>query len=207
MMRMIQPFYLIGALTFLIINAVIAQSDEVTPDSDGYIHHWLMLGPIPLEAGETGAEAVQFNVIRRESMLQPSEGETQTVAGYELTWQKHYSESEVFDFNIILEDRIENAIGYLVAYVESPKEIRNVTLLAGGNDQTRVYFNGEEVSTSTEPRALTKDSDMASGLTLKQGINTVILKVVNEVGNWQGCLRFMDEGGQPITEIVLKDEG
>lgn len=177
---------------------------ELTPDSEGYIHDWLMLGPIPLETGETGAEAVNFNVIRREATLQPGEGLQMTVSGYGLTWKAVSSESEIFDFNVILNDRVDNAIGYLVAYIDSPEQVDHVILLAGGNDQTRVYFNGKAVTTSTEPRALTKDSDMAKGLTMKQGLNTVILKVVNEVGNWQGCLRFTTQEGKPLTNFQVR---
>lgn len=177
---------------------------EITPDSEGYIHDWLMLGPIPLEKGETGADAVNFNVIRRESMLQPEADQQMIVSGYDLTWKAVSSETEIVDFNVILSDRVDNAIGYLVAYIDSPEQIEQVTLLAGGNDQTRVYFNGQAVSTATEPRALTRDSDMARGLTMQKGLNTVILKVVNEVGNWQGCLRFTTKEGDPLTNFHVK---
>ena len=179
-------------------------ADEYRPDANGYIHAWLMLAPIPLEEGETGTEAVSFNVLRREAGLQPKEGDIAKAAGYERTWKKIVTEEDVFDFNVVLDDRIENAIGYLVTYIHSPKEIQNVVLLAGGNDQTRVFFNGEVVSTSTEPRALSKDSDMAKGLTFKKGVNTVVLKVVNEVGNWQGCLRFTTEEGAPLKDYTLQ---
>lgn len=187
--------------TLLISNVT---AGENRPDANGYIHTWLMLAPIPLEEDETGTEAVAFNIIRRESRLQPKEGDTVKAAGYERTWKKIVTEEDVFDFNVVLNDRIENAIGYLVTYIHSPKEIQNVTLLAGGNDQTRIYFNGQAVSTSTEPRALTKDSDMAKGLAFKKGVNTIVMKVVNEVGNWQGCLRFTTEDGTPMKDFSLQ---
>lgn len=196
--------FLILTLTSSLVLFASNGFSEMTPDSDGYIHDWLMLGPIPLEAGETGAEAVDFNVIRREATLQPVDGLQMTVSGYDLTWKVVSSESEIFDFNVILNDRVDNAIGYLVAYIDSPEQVDHVTLLAGGNDQTRVYFNGQAVSTAKEPRALTKDSDMAKGLTMRQGVNTVILKVVNEVGNWQGCLRFATQEGEPLTNLRVR---
>ncbi len=186
----------------LLIPNVLAEENR--PDTNGYIHTWLMLAPIPLEEDETGTEAVAFNIIRRESALQPREGDTHKAAGYERTWKKIVTEGDVFDFNVVLNDRIENAVAYLVTYIHSPGEIQNVTLLAGGNDQTRVYFNGQAVSTSTEPRALTKDSDMAKGLTFQKGVNTVVMKIVNEVGNWQGCLRFTTEDGTPLKNYTLQ---
>lgn len=202
-MRTIPTFLLLVQAfgTLLISNAT---AEENRPDANGYIHTWLMLAPIPLEGDETGTEAVAFNIIRRESGLQPKEGDAVKVAGYERTWQKIVTEGDVFDFNVVLDDRIENAVGYLVTYIHSPREIQNVTLLAGGNDQTRVYFNGQVVSTSTEPRALTKDSDMAKGLAFNKGVNTVVMKVVNEVGNWQACLRFKAEDGTTLRDYTIQ---
>jgi hypothetical protein len=28
----------------------------------------------------------------------------------------------------------------------------------------------------------------------------VVFKVVNVIGDWQGCLRFVDRDGRPVTE-------
>lgn len=172
------------------------------PDANGYIHHWLMLAPIPLETDETGAEAIEFNILRREASLQPSVGQTEVIAGYQRQWQQVQSEGDIFDFNVELKAPHDNAIGYLVAYLRAPKT-QQVNLLAGGNDQTRVFFNGEVVSTASGARALTKDSDIASDLTLKQGLNVVVLKVINEVGNWQACLRLTNTDGQPLTNYQI----
>jgi hypothetical protein len=41
-------------------------------------------------------------------------------------------------------------------------------------------------------------------LTLNKGVNTIVFKVINEVNNWQGCLRFTDKGGKPVTDFVVK---
>ena len=172
-------------------------------DEAGYIHHWLMLAPVALEEGETGAEAIVFPILRREKDLQPKAGLSATVAGEQYQWVEKHADEVVFDFNQVLGKNHDHAAGYLAVYVHCPKAMEDITLLAGGNDQARIYLNGDAVSTSFEARALTRDSDVARGLTLRKGWNTLILKVVNEVGNWQGCLRVLDADGNPPEGLTL----
>ena len=173
------------------------------PDADGFIRDWLMLAPLPLEEGETGPDAIGFNVIRREAALQPKESDEMTVVGYDLTWRKVHSDREIIDFNQVLGEQTDNAIAYLVAYIDSPRELTDVTMLVGRNDQARVYFNGATILTNPEGGALNKDSDIVENLTLHKGLNTVILKVVNEAGNWQACLRFTTGDGKPLTNYAI----
>jgi hypothetical protein len=38
---------------------------------------------------------------------------------------------------------------------------------------------------------------------LRQGINVLVFKVVNEGGDWKGCLRFVDQAGRPAQGIQV----
>jgi hypothetical protein len=52
-----------------------------------------------------------------------------------------------------------------------------------------------------ETRTLDKDTDKVD-VTLAKGQNVLVLKVINEVNNWQGCARFL-RNGAPVTNIKI----
>ena len=57
----------------------------------------------------------------------------------------------------------------------------------------------------TDTRTLEKDAEnSAEGVTLKKGVNVVVLKVANEENNWQGSLRFLDKAGKPVTDFKVE---
>ena len=67
---------------------------------------------------------------------------------------------------------------------------------------------GKEVEYGSESKlkfTLEKDAeDSASDVTLKKGVNVLVLKVVNEENNWQGSVRFMDKAGKPVTDLKIE---
>ena len=91
----------------------------------------------------------------------------------------------------------------MVAYLVCEKELTDLALLIGSNDQARIYLNGKEIFKFTETRTIEKDSDKVKKLTLNKGVNTIVFKVINEVNNWQGCLRFTDNG-KAVTDFAVK---
>jgi hypothetical protein len=48
------------------------------------------------------------------------------------------------------------------------------------------------------------DEDTVGGMTLQQGVNVLVVKVVNEHFDWQGCLRFVDQDGQPFKDFQVR---
>lgn len=73
------------------------------------------------------------------------------------------------------------------------------------NDQGKAYLNGKELVKFTDTRTLEKDAeDTAADVTLKKGVNVLVLKVVNEENNWQGSVRFLDKAGQPVTDVKIE---
>jgi len=82
--------------------------------------------------------------------------------------------------------------------------MKNVQLCMGSNDEAKVYVNGKEVVKFTETRTIEKDSDKAGGVTLNRGVNLIVFKVINEVNNWQACLRFKKSDGSVIKDFTVK---
>jgi hypothetical protein len=97
--------------------------------------------------------------------------------------------------------------GYAVAYVVSATEQKGLKALMGSNDEGKLYVNGQALVTFDSGRSLDKDQDSAA-VDLKKGQNVVVLKVINEKNNWQGCLRFVDAQGAPAKglSVTLKPE-
>lgn len=192
------------AMAVGMLVAIAAHGQDTKPDAEGFIRHWLMLAPIPLGEENAGADLIGKEQIDKESSLKPKEGDKVKIKDKELAWKSVQCKDYLFDFNETLGSPHENVAGYLVAYLVCDKERTDLALLIGSNDQARIYLNGKEIFTYTEPRAIEKDSDKVDKLTLSKGVNTIVFKVINEVNNWQGCLRFTDKSGKPVTDFSVK---
>jgi len=185
----------------LIANACAA--DGLTPDAAGYVRDWLMLAPIALPEGETGAEALFREQIKDEATLRPKAGDTAKVRGKQLTWQKITASTNYFDFNAVLKTLNDHAAGYVVTYVECETERPDVIMAVASNDEGRIYFNGVDIYAFSEPRPLMLDADKGR-VTLRKGINVIVFKVINEQNSWQGALRLLDKTGAPLKDIKVK---
>ena len=75
-----------------------------------------------------------------------------------------------------------------------------MTLALSSNDQGKAWLNGKQVFRFAETRTLEKDTDLTD-VTLVKGQNVLVLKVVNEVNNWQGCARFTKDGRRKNLQI------
>ncbi|MDB5294111.1 MAG: hypothetical protein JWO31_94 [Phycisphaerales bacterium] len=172
-------------------------------DAEGFVRAWLVAGPIPIEG--SAADDLDKPLLADEAALRPKAGDKAKAKDKELTW-KPVSAAEFFvDFNAALAaDGQTNVAAYAVAYVEAADEVKDVTLFMGSNDQGKVFLNGKELAKFAEPRTLEKDTEKAAGLTLNKGTNVVVLKVINEANNWQGCVRLAGKDGKPPAGVTVK---
>src|SRR5262245_60717970 len=74
-------------------------SDKFEPDENGYIRNWLVLAPIPLEAGQSGAEGLNKIGLKDEGTITPKEGDQATVNSKEYKWKKCQCTESHLDFN------------------------------------------------------------------------------------------------------------
>jgi len=185
------------ALAFLL--AAPAQ-DTFTPDGEGFIRNWLVLAPIPVEEG-SGASEIDKDLVSGEAKLKPKAGEKVKVEGKELTWAAHKTADWFIDFLTGFgKDRGEDVCAYAVAYVHADDTMK-VKLAIGSNDQCKAFVNGKEVAKFTETRTLEKDTESVE-VSLAKGQNVLVLKVINEKNNWQGCARFLKDGS-PVKNIKI----
>jgi hypothetical protein len=190
------------AIASLLIGNLRA-ADLLKPDSQGYIRNWLMLAPIALPEGRPGTDLIFQDQIKSEGSIQPKAGDKITISGKELTWSAITASTNYVDFNAILKTVNDHAIGYIVTYIECDHETPDVIMAVGSNDEGRIYFNGVDIYVFSEPRTLELDGDKGR-VTLKKGLNVIVFKILNEQGNWQGSMRFLDKAGAPLTNLKIK---
>jgi hypothetical protein len=181
-----------------------ASRDPSRMDNEGFIRYWLVLAPLPAEKEHAGGAEVAAERIKGEAFMRPRAEERISYRGKDYTWKRYKTPEYFIDFKKFVDgQKSENVLGYAVAYVYCDEPMKNLKVLAGSNDQCRVYVNGQSVLQHEKGRTLERDQSIADGISLKKGENTVVLKVANDGGNWQGCLRFMDKNGTPIRHLQV----
>ncbi len=188
------------------VGAPALRAADMKTDDDGFIHHWLILAPIPLADGQSGADGLDQQQVADEAKLKPREGDTARAGGKTLTWKKHECGEHFIDFNAFLGNQTEDAVAYAVCYLVPDKALKGVKLKMGSDDQSKVYLNGKQVLKNAEARSLDKDQDTSDPVELKAGVNVIVFKVVNEKVDFSGCIRLVDEGDKPIAglKVALK---
>ena len=190
-----------SALLATLLLSLFAPQQAASPDAEGFIRNWLVLAPIAIE-GESGASEIDREFIKGEAAIRPKAGDAVTVGGKSLTWTAHQTSDYFIDFlQSFGKDRGDYVAGYAVAYVIADDEMK-VTLALSTNDQGKVWLNGKQVFKFAETRTLEKDTDSID-VTLTKGQNVLVMKVVNEVNNWQGCARFLKDG-KPLTGLKIQ---
>jgi hypothetical protein len=191
-MRTILAVFLLGA-------TLLAAPQTSNPDADGFIRNWLILGPIAIE-GESGASGIDTAYLAGEGAIKPKAGDAVNIGGKALTWKVHQAADFFVDFLKAFPERGEYVAAYAVAYVIADEDMQ-VTLALSTNDQGKAWVNGKEVFKFVDTRVLEKDTDRVN-VSLVKGQNVLVLKVVNEVNNWQGCARFLKDGA-PVKNLRI----
>jgi hypothetical protein len=190
------------AVSLLGTSLLSAPQKTFTPDNEGFIRNWLVLAPIAIE-GESGATAIDSPFLDGEASIKPKAGQTLIVGKTPLSWKAHQTSDYFIDFLQAFPERAEYVAAYAVAYVTAEQEM-SVTLALSTNDQGKAWLNGKEVFKFADTRVLEKDTDRVN-VTIAKGQNVLVLKVVNEVNNWQACARFLKDG-TPVPGLRISLE-
>jgi hypothetical protein len=190
-----------GSLFVALFSVILPLAPQTfSPDPEGFIRNWLVLAPIAIE-GESGATEIDKDFLKGEATIAPKAGDKVTVGGRELSWGTHQTADYFIDFlQSFGKERGEYVAGYAVAYVIADEEMK-VTLALSTNDQGKAWLNGRQIFKFADTRTLEKDADRVE-VTLAKGQNVLILKVINEVNNWQGCVRFLKDG-VPVKNLRI----
>ena len=79
---------------------------------------------------------------------------------------------------------------------------RQAQLRIGTDDKVRVWLNDEEVWTLNVRRGAVADDDIIP-VELKEGTNTVLIKVCQTISGWGFFFRITDTEGNPFGDITF----
>jgi hypothetical protein len=191
----------------------LAARTATRPGSDGFIRDWLVVGPVPFK-GDTTPGVLSRDDLDVNGLDRLAPGQTSVIRGETLPWIAVHSDEACLDLNRVFRPTewrpVENAFGYMVAYLISDREISDLTLRLDFDDAVRVWLDGQEVkldrSRPFDPEVGEKtlaSHGFATGLTLRKGENVLVLKVCNERGPWAVGLRFKSADGQPVRDFQV----
>ncbi len=96
----------------------------------------------------------------------------------------------------------DNRVVYLRTQVWSPKE-QKAKLELGSDDGVKVWLNGQLVHANNAVRPAEPGQDKAD-VTLKEGANTVLVKLTQEAGQWALCVRLRTPDGGKLEGLKVE---
>jgi spore coat protein H len=171
------------------------------PD-DGFLRKYLFLGPIAT-GGIPGQQAIHKDFVGGEPVLKPASGTKTKTPGGELVWKVFEALDGMVDFHAASGKQADSSACYLVAYLVCEKDFKDLKLKMGSDDQGKVWINGKDVLKFEGDRGAAPDQDNADNIALNKGVNTILFKVVNGGGEFQGILRFTNPDGTPFMDARL----
>jgi hypothetical protein len=167
------------------------------------IKQWLVLAPIALATGESGAEGLDIEQIAGEGQLRPTAGEARSIGGVEVKWRQVALEDYVIDFNALLGRETTQSVAYAVCYIRSEAEQRGLRMLVGSEDEAKAYLDGKQVYKAPAPHGRIGVQDTVPDIALNAGLNVLVFKVVNDLLAWKGSIGFTDAQGNPVRGIKV----
>jgi hypothetical protein len=175
------------------LSRILRGEDRTKPIVATPIKDWLVLGPVSAgihvsatqetpDAMDAMGRILDKALLPNEGALQPKADERVTAAGEPKTWKA--VSAEQLDFEKVLPPEHRDAAAYAVAYLDSPRATRNTTLLLGSDDGVVVWLNGKQVYRKVAIRGVEQYQDRISGLSLRKGRNTLVVKVGQGSGGW-----------------------
>lgn len=96
-------------------------------------------------------------------------------------------------------ERNKWAVGYGLVYVKSPDN-KKVQFRMGTDDGSKVWLNNEKIWAFNQTGPAIFD-DNKINVTLNQGLNKIMIKVCNGIGDWGFFFRITDEEGNGVPDI------
>ena len=163
-------------------------------------NHWITIGPFK----NRDSSGVLYAYIPEETT------QIDTTAKYYardkdklISWEKSSDNKLDGHFDFGNDNGINNdSAAYAWAIVISPDE-RDVVIRFDSDDQGTVWLNGEKVFEHHRTSGIVIDR-YTIPVTLKQGENTILVKVCNSTQTWDFYMRLTDADGNPFENLKFK---
>lgn len=163
---------------------------EAIPQRKGFITNWKMLGPLPNDSGSAYEKSF---FPEGQAELTPVE-----VDGKTLAWMDHVYDQVPAIINLRQVFNVGDvpAACYAVTDLKVDAET-TVVFLIGTNDGCEFFVNGQKLHGTKEGRPLTIDQDRVEAK-LAPGSNRIVLKVLQDGGQWEFVVRVTNPDGTPL---------
>lgn len=158
----------------------------------GFVTKWRVMGPFPWSPSEGFSKnPVGAPNIDLKAAYTTSNGE-------KTTWKPHQTGGANGIVNLVgvLGGHTQSS-AYAYAEIAVPAEIPAV-MRVGSDDGVKIWLNGEVVHENNVDRGLVVDQDQAE-ITLREGVNRILVHVTQGGGGWAMCLRFTHPDGTPLA--------
>jgi hypothetical protein len=156
-----------------------------------YVTHW-QLSEVFSGDGKNGTE--QFRIAYTPEIGQSRTDQWRWQEGPTTDRAGQTSPPGVVDLGHILGEDKVNCVAYLTAYVHSQVDQKSL-LETGSSHGLKIWLNDKQVYARNTSQELVTDQDKIS-VRLQAGWNKIMLKVVQNSGQWAAAARFMTEDGK-----------
>ncbi len=166
--------------------------DRIESELD-HVLAWRVAGPYRAD-GVGGGDVLNH-------AFSPEQDPADPAASPDILWQDFYASNAGSPgrFNLETLDDPSNCVAYALTHVWSPAD-QPVRLDIGSDDGVKVWVNGDLVHNNNASRALSIGQDHAQA-DLKQGWNTLLMKISQGNGGWEFACRLRSPDGLPLRGV------
>lgn len=157
---------------------------------EGFVFDWQVSGPY-MEAGKSGD--VLFDVA--------FDPEKDLNCGQWKDAQSLLSGNNPPIFDLSGVGNGDNRVAYLKT-VLSVDKTTPVVLQIGSDDGVKVWVNGKQVHANNAGRPVVPGQDKVN-VTLEKGRNPVLVKIIQQAGNWGFCMKITDSDNNPVPGLQV----
>lgn len=192
------------------VSQLVLPSKDANPfyDENNFVTKWLILGPFTFGENDFGGGDQQQAAADKEFVANEAALDGTQPAPDKTKWQevqfKEGTQAGQADLDKLF-NGIDHAAAYAVAFIDSPSDITDAKLMLGSDDYIKVWVNGKQVfEYKTARRGSDWDQDTVSGISLKKGMNRIVVKCVDIVSGWDFYFRIADKDGQAMVFKAAK---
>jgi hypothetical protein len=169
-----------------------------------FLKDWLVLGPIPVFDGSVSNADMFADGASQTAAFDREEFDIHTfqpvvsIDGKLYYWEKYSSGAEIIEFAWLY-----GYHGFADAYARAQIEMEEdtpVLLAIGDDDRIKVWLNGQLVHEDRDGGNLEVDKALVP-VTLRKGLNDLILKVQNGIFEWEFSVRIFEADYDPAAIV------
>ncbi|NOY76721.1 MAG: hypothetical protein GXO76_02495 [Calditrichaeota bacterium] len=211
MKRFLKPalfFYLFNLFLPAAFSQGTTQILNFSPSPKGFIQTWLVRGPFLKKSAADDTtdfllpEGSSHRVYSMQSIGNVVSDSIQK--DNPKVWHMFLSSDYKVNFRDVFFPN-QNTVAYAATWIYSPKKER-ILLKFGSDDGIAIWVNGKQIASVPVYRGLQVDNNVAP-VTLKKGLNFMLVRVFQGVGGWEFCARLTRPDGAPLKDVTLRIPG